>query len=551
MTVLFAWAHGPDSAKRFLFPPHETIQTGTPGSRRRRHRQPRAAYLRALRLRGLRVVRPPCDRDPGPGVLCWPTPRIAPGASAAFSIGVNCGDPGATCFCVSMQTGPRCTTGFDIALTELDDGFTAEAGTARRPGWTVDAIDAPRGRNAEASIAVTDRAATSMGRTLETGDLPDLLYRNRDIPGGTKLRRRASRARTARWCVPRASARPHGRDLVGRDGGDALTGLGELLQRGVHLHGFGRGPVVGAVPVSPVAHAQVLVLDRPVRHQRLRGLRTLHHVVPGRHRRHRGDRRDPYDRRRGPRSRRCSRERHAVSDGVIPAGAITHVATIRQVVRHAYETNTYWVTMDDPRERQTYRFGPGQINMLGVFGVGEVPISVSSDPARPRRLAHTVRSCGRVTNVLKTLGVGDQVTLRGPFGRPWPVAKAYGGDLVSWPAASAWRRSGPPSTPRSATAARSAASSSWWAPAAPSTSCTRTRWTCGPSLRSRGIELHLTVDVADDEWPHDVGVVTALFSKVGIDLHRVTTVFTCGPEIMMRFAIRDLWRSGCRRTASG
>ena len=53
---------------------------------------------------------------------------------AAVFIGVNCEVPGGTCFCDSMDTGPRCTIGFDLALTELDDGFVVDVGTPRGGG---------------------------------------------------------------------------------------------------------------------------------------------------------------------------------------------------------------------------------------------------------------------------------------------------------------------------------------------------------------------------------------------------------------------------------
>ena len=61
----------------------------------------------------------------------------------------------------------------------------------------------------------------------------------------------------------------------------------------------------------------------------------------------------------------------------------------------------------------------------------------------------------------------------------------------------------------------------------------------GPHL----MEFHQTVDVPDDDWHHDVGVVTTLLPKADVD-PLVTTVFTCGPEIMMRFAVRDLLALG-------
>ena len=125
---LFAWAHGPDAAKRFLFPPRETIQTA--------HRDtdgavtvtpapvPDVRYafigLRSCDLHAIEIQ----DR-----VFLAADPAYRARRQQAIFVGVHCGSPGATCFCTSMQTGPRCTTGFDIALTELDDGFTAEAGT--------------------------------------------------------------------------------------------------------------------------------------------------------------------------------------------------------------------------------------------------------------------------------------------------------------------------------------------------------------------------------------------------------------------------------------
>jgi NAD(P)H-flavin reductase len=230
----------------------------------------------------------------------------------------------------------------------------------------------------------------------------------------------------------------------------------------------------------------------------------------------------------------------AVLESEIPGGATTHVATVLRVAPSAYDTFTYWVSIDDAEARHAYRFDPGQINMIGIPGVGEVPISVSSDPASPRTLAHTIRSCGRVTNVFKTLTRGDHVTIRGPFGRPWPVARAQGGDMLVVagglglapvrPAIyhairhrNAFRRLIVLVGARGPEHMLFADELDVW----------RER------LADRGIELMLTVDVGDEGWPYDVGVVTTLFPRANID-PRVTTVFTCGPEIMMRFAIRDL-----------
>ena len=228
----------------------------------------------------------------------------------SVAIGVNCSTPGETCFCVSMNTGPRCTTGYDIALTELDDGFTAEAGTDAGADL-IDALTTVEADDAQvaASNAVSERAAERMGRKLETADLPGLLYRNREHPRWDEV---ASRCLTCTNCTmvcPTCFCHDL-TDQISLDGTEATRDRewASCFSEEFSHMSFGEVRSSAQVPVPPVAHAQVLVVDRPVRHERMRRLRPVHHVVSGRHRRHRGDRRDPHDRRRDPRRRgRCSR----------------------------------------------------------------------------------------------------------------------------------------------------------------------------------------------------------------------------------------------------
>jgi sulfhydrogenase subunit beta (sulfur reductase) len=103
-----------------------------------------------------------------------------------FVVAVNCFEPGGTCFCVSMGTGPKAEADYDLALTEILDGehrFLVEVGTER--GAEVLA-ELPHREASEtdigaASAAVTG-AAEKMGRQLEAGDLRDLLARNLEHP---------------------------------------------------------------------------------------------------------------------------------------------------------------------------------------------------------------------------------------------------------------------------------------------------------------------------------------------------------------------------------
>lgn len=231
-------------------------------------------------------------------------------------------------------------------------------------------------------------------------------------------------------------------------------------------------------------------------------------------------------------------------EGLPPSPFSSRPAVIRRVERETADTATYWMALADPAARAAYRFRPGQFNMLLLPGVGEVPISISSDPGRPDRLAHTVRSTGRVTDAFRALRPGSMIGLRGPYGRPWPVRDAAGGDLVIVAGGLGMA----PVRPALYEAMRSREAfrrvvvllgargpehllyrgdfdgwSSW--------------------MRARGVEVAMTVDTADDAWPYGVGVVTTLFDGARLD-PPATTALVCGPEMMMRFAARGLVERG-------
>jgi NAD(P)H-flavin reductase len=221
-------------------------------------------------------------------------------------------------------------------------------------------------------------------------------------------------------------------------------------------------------------------------------------------------------------------------------GTPMRVAKVRKVVAETPDTSTYWLSFVDPRDRARYRFEPGQFNMVYVFGAGEVPISISSDPGSPLRLGHTVRATGRVTNLFPMLRPGDEVALRGPFGRPWPVGEARGSDLLIVAGGlglaplrpviyDAFRHRRSFRRVMVLVGARSPEHllyrdqlDAW------------SQW-----MKSRGVEVLLTVDTPDDAWPYGVGVASTLFEKARLDVHR-TTAFVCGPEIMMKFSALDL-----------
>src|SRR5687767_7756998 len=92
-----------------------------------------------------------------------------------------------------------------------------------------------------------------------------------------------------------------------------------------------------------------------------------------------------------------------------------------RVQRRRKDTSDIFTLALEPQHERVAVFAPGQFNMLYVFGVGEVPISISGDPTRPQTLMHTTRAVGTVTRAMRDLKRGDMLGVRGPFGRHWPV----------------------------------------------------------------------------------------------------------------------------------
>lgn len=107
-----------------------------------------------------------------------------------------------------------------------------------------------------------------------------------------------------------------------------------------------------------------------------------------------------------------------------------HAATVVARTQESPSIFTLRLRFDDAAAQAAYRFAPGQFNMLYLHGVGEVPISIMSDPEDRDGIGHTIRAVGRVTQGLAALGEGDRVGLRGPFGRGWPLQEMGGCDVV-------------------------------------------------------------------------------------------------------------------------
>jgi NAD(P)H-flavin reductase len=104
-----------------------------------------------------------------------------------------------------------------------------------------------------------------------------------------------------------------------------------------------------------------------------------------------------------------------------------------EVIERIEETPTIFtlrLRFTNPDIHAAYRFEPGQFNMLYLYGVGEVPISIVSDPVDEHAYDHTIRALGRVTKGLARLKPGDRIGVRGPYGRSWPLQQSARRDIV-------------------------------------------------------------------------------------------------------------------------
>ncbi|MGA7391222.1 MAG: FAD/NAD(P)-binding protein [Terrimicrobiaceae bacterium] len=208
--------------------------------------------------------------------------------------------------------------------------------------------------------------------------------------------------------------------------------------------------------------------------------------------------------------------------------------------RRQENADTFTLEIEPAGIANPFAFSPGQFNMLYVFGVGEVPISICGhSEGRRHTIAHTTRAVGTVTRAMAKLKRGELLGVRGPFGSSWPTEAAVGHDVVL------------------------VAGGIGLAPLRPVIDhlLRRRRKTgrvvllCGARtpedlLYARQLEhwgqkceVHVTVDRATGAWRGDIGVITTLIPRIPFD-PQTAIAMVCGPEIMMRFTVRELQKRG-------
>ncbi len=208
-------------------------------------------------------------------------------------------------------------------------------------------------------------------------------------------------------------------------------------------------------------------------------------------------------------------------------------AMLTKVKDETADVKTFTVHVNDHFPKT---LSPGQFNMLGYPGIGEAPISFSS-LRENGEIEHTIRSVGLATQFLDRMTKGQEILIRGPYGRGWPMEAARGKDLLI------------------------VAGGVGLAPLRPVVEeVIKQRNDFGEvfllygSKNEKGLlftdeyetwrksfSFQITVDelATKAPWKHNVGLITALLDELKLNIEK-TTAFVCGPEMMMRFICRNL-----------
>lgn len=191
--------------------------------------------------------------------------------------------------------------------------------------------------------------------------------------------------------------------------------------------------------------------------------------------------------------------------------------------------------------RKTLGHVPGQFVQVSILGIGEAPISISSPPSKDNTFDLALRAVGEVTNKLHTLKVGDIVHIRGPFGHGFEddiqrklLGKHLlfiGGGTGLFPLRSLINKTVPE-------CANYKKLTIVYGAKAPVERLFKEELDA-LAVHCGNVELFETVDVTDETWNKNVGVITTLIPKIDL-VPTETMVWIAGPPVMYKFVLKAL-----------
>lgn len=216
---------------------------------------------------------------------------------------------------------------------------------------------------------------------------------------------------------------------------------------------------------------------------------------------------------------------------------LPELATVREVIPETHNIRSVRLRLNDEAKMEAFRFEPGQVGQLSIFGVGESTFVIASPPTRMDFLQFTVMRVGEVTTRIHQLRPGDQVGVRAPLGNWFSYEQMKGKDIL-------FVGGGVGMAPLRTLLLYMLDNRSDYGDISlvygartPKDLCYKDEM---EQFRKRDdFNLYLTVDSASPDWHERVGVVPAVVTELAPEPSN-TVAITCGPPIMIKYAVEAL-----------
>jgi sulfhydrogenase subunit gamma (sulfur reductase) len=184
---------------------------------------------------------------------------------------------------------------------------------------------------------------------------------------------------------------------------------------------------------------------------------------------------------------------------------------------------------------------PGQFNMLGLAGIGEAPFSFSLLDSNGKSFIHTIRTAGNVVGAISKLDTGDNLAIRGPYGKGWPLDVAEGKNLIIVAGGIGM----PPLRPVIYHVLRNRNKFKKIYLLYGAKTVEELLYKDELQNWAKEIPVLLSADKLTQSsiLPIKHGLVTTLFDQLDVPMADTVT-FTCGPQVMMKFVAAELIMQG-------
>lgn len=221
-------------------------------------------------------------------------------------------------------------------------------------------------------------------------------------------------------------------------------------------------------------------------------------------------------------------------------------AKIIKITELTHNTKLFELKLVDEHINDFFDYSPGQFVLITVFGVGEIPIGLTSSPTKRGSFELGIRQVGNVTTKIHQMKVGDIVGIRGPFGKGFPVEENKHKDLLYICGGTGYFPIR--STLKDAIARRENYGKIMFLYGDRCPADVLFPSENDEYEKRSDILFHQTVDRDDDAcWAGNIGVVTTLFPNIAQEVDPENTiVFVAGPAIMYKFVIIELEKLGIK-----